>query len=64
MSAKDKNGIELKEGDYVKIVVPVTAVRNGEIDVYIAGATIHVLPQNVEAVVYDEKFPAGNGDPV
>jgi hypothetical protein len=62
--AKDKNGIELGEGDYVKIVVPVTAVRDGEIDVFVAGATIHVQSKNCEAVIYNpEQFPAGHGKP-
>jgi hypothetical protein len=64
MSAKDKNGIELQPGDYVKIVVPVTAVRDGEIDVFVAGATIHVQSKNCEAVVFNpKKFPAGHGEP-
>jgi hypothetical protein len=62
MPTKDKNGIELHEADYVKIVVPVTAVGNNEVCVFVAGATIKVQSKDVEAVVFDRKFPAGHGE--
>lgn len=64
MPAKDKNGIELKEGDYVKIVVPVRWVSDGEVWVFVNNTEVGIQSKNVEVVAYDaEKFPAGHGEP-